>query len=144
MLFAKSLGKVYKKQRNMVFVQIPYKDLGKTMLRLQAKGVEHISAISAYDNRKDLELVYHFTYEGKILSIKTKLDRKKPVVNSVVKQFPGAEIYERECFEMFGINFSGNPNLRHLLLDTTSPKTPLMKNMGKGIEKLKKGKERGK
>lgn len=128
MIFAKSLGRVYKKQGNSVFVEIHQKDFGKTMLRLKAKNIEHISAITGYDNKKEIELIYHFTYDGKILSIKTKVDRKKPIVNSIVKQFPGAEVYERECFEMFGINFHGNPNLKHILLGKESPKTPLLRS----------------
>ena len=131
MLFAKSLGRVYKRYGNSVFVEVSQKDFGKTMLRLKAKGIEHISAITGYDNGKDIELIYHFTYDGKILSIKTRADRKKPVVNSIVKQFPGAELYERECFEMFGINFHGNPNLRGVLLSKESPKTPLLKGVKK-------------
>jgi NADH:ubiquinone oxidoreductase subunit C len=128
MIFAKSLGRVYKKQGNSVFVEIHQKDFGKTMLRLKAKNIEHISAITGYDNKKEIELVYHFTYDGKILSIKTRVDRKKPIVNSIVKQFPGAELYERECFEMFGVNFHGNPNLKHILLSKESPKTPLLRS----------------
>ncbi len=131
-MFAKSLGRVYKKQGNSIFVEISQGDFGKTMLRLKAKGIEHISAITGYDNRKEIELLYHFTYEGRILSIKTKIDRKKPVMNSIVKQFPGAELYERECFEMFGINFQGNPNLKHILLSKDSPQTPLMKGEKSG------------
>jgi NADH:ubiquinone oxidoreductase subunit C len=131
MLFAKSLGRVYKRYGNSVFVEVSQKDFGKTMLRLKAKGIEHISAITGYDNGKDIELIYHFTYDGKILSIKTRAERKKPVVNSIVKQFPGAELYERECFEMLGINFHGNPNLRSVLLSKESPKTPLLKGVKK-------------
>jgi NADH-quinone oxidoreductase subunit C len=127
MMFAQSLGKVYRRHGNAVFVEVPLKGFGKTMLRLEARGVKRISAITGYDSGKEIELVYHFTYEGKVLSIKTRIDRKKPVMGSIVKQFPGAELYERECFEMFGINFHGNPNLKHVLLGRDSPKTPLVK-----------------
>ena len=127
-MFESSLGRVYRKQGNSIFVEVSHRDFGKTILRLKAKGIEHISAITGYDNGKEIELLYHFAYEGRVLSIKTKLDRKKPVIGSIVKHFPGAELYERECFEMLGISFQGNPNLRHVVLDTLSPKTPLMKD----------------
>lgn len=127
MMFARSLGKVYRSHGNAVFVEIPAKDLGKTMTRLEAKGVKHISSISGYDNGKEIEVVYHFAHDGSYLGIKTRADRKKPAMPSIVKQFPGAELYERECFEMFGIRFQGNPNLKHVLLSKESPKTPLMK-----------------
>lgn len=128
MIFASSLGKVYKKQENVVFVEIPLKDFGKTMMRLEAKDVKHISSISGYDNGKEIEVIYHFAYEGKYLGIKTKINRKHPEIPSIVKQFPGAGLYENECFEMFGVRFQGNTNMKPILLNKESPKTPLMKN----------------
>ena len=136
-----SLGRVYKKQGNMIFVEIPLKNLGKTMIRLRAKDVEHISDITGYDNGKQIELIYHFVRGKDILSLKVKLHGKEPVANSIVKQFPGAELYERECFEMFGVKFQGNPNLRRMLLGETSPLTPLRKDAKlerEGVDKIKK------
>jgi NADH:ubiquinone oxidoreductase subunit C len=90
--------------------------------------VKHISGITGHDNGKDIELLYHFSHGGVLLSIKTRIDRKKPAMKSIVKQFPGAEIYERECFEMLGISFQGNPRLRRILLGHESPVTPLRKD----------------
>lgn len=127
MIFANSLGKVYKKQGNAVFVKISMKEFGKTMMRLEAKDIKHISSISGYDNGKEIEVVYHFTYGKLYLGIKTLIDRKHPKIPSIVKQFPGADLYERECFEMFGIHFEGNNNLNPILLGEDSPKTPLLK-----------------
>lgn len=138
--FGSSIGKVYKRQGNMVFVEIPHKDLGKTIIRLKAKEIEHISAISGYDNGKQIELIYHFVHGKNVLSIKTSIDREKPVVNSIIKQFPGAELYERECYEMFGVKFQGNPNMRRILLGPTSPVTPLRKDAKlerEGVDKKK-------
>lgn len=126
--FGSGMGKVYKRQGNMVFVEISQKELGKTIIRLRAKQVERISAITGYDNGKQIELIYHFVHGKNIINLKVKIDRKKSVIDSIIKQFPGAELYERECHEMFGVKFQGNPNLKRMLLGPTSPVAPLRKD----------------
>jgi NADH-quinone oxidoreductase subunit C len=137
--FGSGMGKVYKRQGNMIFVEIPQKDLGKTIIRLRAKEIEHISAITGYDNGKQIELIYHFVHGKNIINIKLKIDRNKPVIDSIMKQFPGAELYERECYEMFGVKFQGNPSMKRMLLGHTSPVTPLRKDAKLEREGVDKG-----
>ena len=44
-------------------------------------------------------------------------DDSFPVIESVVEIWPGANWFEREAFDLFGIMFSGHPDLRRLLTD---------------------------
>jgi NADH-quinone oxidoreductase subunit C len=44
-------------------------------------------------------------------------DDDLPVVDSVTEIWPGANWYEREAFDLFGIVFTGHPDLRRLLTD---------------------------
>jgi NADH:ubiquinone oxidoreductase subunit C len=45
----------------------------------------------------------------------TVVDRADPVLDSLVDVHPGAAWHEREVHEMFGVRFTGNPDLRPLL-----------------------------
>ncbi|RKY00525.1 MAG: hypothetical protein DRP54_05315 [Spirochaetes bacterium] len=121
------LGKVYKKQGKAVFVKVKKKDFMKVMEKIHRKTQGRISAITGYDNGKNIELIYTFLLEKYILNVKIEINRKNPFIQSISSLFPAAEIYERENFEMLGVRFEGNKNLKKILLDKASPKTPLRK-----------------
>jgi len=45
------------------------------------------------------------------------IDAEDPVIDSVVDIWPGANWFEREAFDLFGILFAGHPDLRRILTD---------------------------
>ena len=45
------------------------------------------------------------------------VDAEDPIIDSVVDIWPGANWFEREAFDLFGILFSGHPDLRRILTD---------------------------
>ncbi|MBM3495871.1 MAG: NADH-quinone oxidoreductase subunit C, partial [Armatimonadetes bacterium] len=53
---------------------------------------------------------------GRRLFVKVGVPEDDPVVPSVTGVYPGAAFPEREIFDMFGITFSGHPDLRRLLM----------------------------
>jgi NADH-quinone oxidoreductase subunit C/D len=83
-------------------------------------GYDHLSSVTAVDYLPDgiMEVVYHAfkTTGGPILTFKTQAPRENPVVPSLVPVYPGAELQEREVFDMFGIQFDGHPDLRRILM----------------------------
>ena len=86
------------------------------------KGFMHLSAISVTDwlEKKEYELTYHlWSYnEKKLVTIKTRINRKKPVIDSVTPVFyENAQIHERELHELFGVEFKGNSDLTPLFLE---------------------------
>jgi NADH-quinone oxidoreductase subunit C len=62
------------------------------------------------------------------LTIKTDVFEGAPVVDSWVSVYPGADWHERECWEMYGIDFEGHPKLRHLYLPGEFEGHPLRKD----------------
>ena len=49
-------------------------------------------------------------------------------VMSLTPLWPGAELQEREVYDMFGIQFLGHPDLRRVLLEDDFPGFPLRKD----------------
>jgi NADH-quinone oxidoreductase subunit C len=65
-----------------------------------------------------LEVNYHlFSLNSRHkMVVKTNLAPEDPVVPSVISVWSGANWYERESHDLFGVVFSGHPNLVPLLL----------------------------
>ncbi len=64
------------------------------------------------------EVVYHLLSPKKNARIRVKLTTDEEVpVPSVTGIYPGADWFERECWDMYGILFTGHPDLRRLLTD---------------------------
>ena len=59
--------------------------------------------------------------------VRCRVSGEDPTVPSCVDLWPGAGYAERECFDMFGVTFEGNPDLRRLLMPKTFPHHPLRK-----------------
>lgn len=64
-------------------------------------------------------VVYHLlsTVFNKRIRLKVFLPNEPPTVPSVVNVWQSANWYEREAFDLFGIQFTGHPDLRRLLTD---------------------------
>jgi len=74
---------------------------------------------SAQQTKEGFEILYHFGYDktGQIFSLRVMLeDKNNPQIDSITPIIIGAEWIEREIWELLGINFTGHPNLKHLLL----------------------------
>jgi NADH-quinone oxidoreductase subunit C len=71
------------------------------------------------DPKNRFAAVYHLlsvTHNVR-LRVKTFLDADRPIVDSVIGIWPSANWFEREAFDLFGILFTGHPDLRRILTD---------------------------
>ena len=85
-----------------------------------SRGVEgrDITPSSGGDARR-FAVVYHLlSVENNCrLRVKVYLHEDEPIVDSVVGVWSSANWFEREAFDLFGVMFSGHPDLRRLLTD---------------------------
>lgn len=77
----------------------------------------------------DFTVVYHLTSleRNEDIRIKTSAQGEPPSAVSITDIWPSANWYEREAFDMFGITFSGHPNLRRILMPESWKGHPLRK-----------------
>ena len=63
-------------------------------------------------------MVYHFLSIPKKerVRLKVRLDGSSPALDSVTQVWPGANYFEREVFDLFGVRFAGHPYLRRILM----------------------------
>ena len=86
-------------------------------------GVDYPARAERFD------VVYHLLSLRKNLRLRIKVttDEDTPVP-SAIPVFPAANWFEREAFDMYGIRFSGHPDLRRLLTDYGFQGYPLRKD----------------
>jgi NADH-quinone oxidoreductase subunit C len=93
--------------------------------------LKYLRCLSGVDWQEEgLEVVYHLSSMTKphTLTVKTRVTLEDPVVPSIAALYPGADWHERETRDMFGIDFTGHPNLVPLLLpDDMTDHFPLRK-----------------
>jgi NADH-quinone oxidoreductase subunit C len=71
--------------------------------------------------------VYSLAHK-RYLRLKVRVAEDHPVVPSVTGVWPGANWHERETYDMFGIKFSGHPDLRRLYMPEEFEYHPLRKD----------------
>src|SRR5579872_1101549 len=83
-----------------------------------------------YPNRaRRFDVVYHLLSIEKNQRIRVKLETDdQTAVPSAVSVYPAADWFEREAFDMYGILFSGHPDLRRILTDYGFEGFPLRKD----------------
>jgi Ni,Fe-hydrogenase III component G len=88
-------------------------DLVPIAVGLRVQGLGYLSAITGLDSDPEsqhLEVLYHFCAGEAIITLRARVPRENPEVPSLTGVIPGADAFERELREMFGIAVSG---LRH-------------------------------
>jgi NADH-quinone oxidoreductase subunit C len=78
-----------------------------------------VTAVEYRDLERPLEVVWHLRSlsRRRFLRLKVELARGAPLeVESVWPVHKGADWLERECYDMFGVRFTGHPDLRRILM----------------------------
>lgn len=81
---------------------------------------DHLSSETAVDLilKDEIEVVYHLSSFGQplVLKLKARLPRNNPEIESITSVYWDANWYEREAYELFGVQYRNHPNLRNLVL----------------------------
>jgi NADH-quinone oxidoreductase subunit C len=121
-----------KRDRGEVTLEIAAARVAGVCEWLCARGYR-LSSVTATDwhpLEPRFRLAYHLhsIAERKRLRLAVRLPGDSPRVASVVPVWPGANWYEREVFDLFGIHFTGHPDLRRILMPEDWEGHPLRKD----------------
>jgi NADH-quinone oxidoreductase subunit C len=126
--------------RGMLVVHLPPAKLLETVQLLKSEFhfdlFLDVTAIDWLPKAPRFEVVYHFysTSHFARLRLKTAVPETDPAVDSLVSLYGSAGYMERECHDMYGIGFRGNPDLRPILLYEGFTGHPLRKDYDKLAE----------
>ena len=97
-----------------------------------------LSTITGVDLGNEIELNYHLACEG-VVTLKNRVSCEKPVTKTITDIIPGANLYEREVFDLLGVVFEGHPDLKRLMLPDSWPQGnyPLRRDWKPPVEQEK-------
>ena len=97
--------------------------------RCQFVSFLDVTAVDWPSRERRFDVVYHLLSPRKNSRIRVKLEVAEGTsVPSIIDIFPGANWFERETYDLYGVPFSGHPDMRRLLTDYGFEGHPLRKD----------------
>ncbi|MGJ8584552.1 MAG: NADH-quinone oxidoreductase subunit C [Marinosulfonomonas sp.] len=108
---------------------VAFMEFLKTDRTCRFSSLVDITAVDYPSRGARFDVVYHFLsmYQNHRIRVRVAV-REDEMVPSIIEVHPSANWFEREVFDMFGILFSGHPDLRRLLTDYGFRGHPLRKD----------------
>jgi len=109
-----------------------YVELMKSLKDRPEYAFDHLSCLTAVDMppaSKILLVCHLWSYRYKHqMTVKTETDRTAPKAPTLTGLWQGANWFEREVFDLYGVVFEGHPDLRRLMMPDDYKKHPLRKD----------------
>jgi len=97
--------------------------------RCQFVAIIDVTAVDWPSRERRFDVVYHFLSPTKNVRVRVKVETDDVTpVPSIIGVFPGAGWFEREAYDLYGVLFTGHPDLRRLLTDYGFEGHPLRKD----------------
>ncbi len=108
---------------------VSFVDFLKTDSACKFSTLVDITAVDYPTRGKRFDVIFHFLsmYQNHRIRLRTQI-REDEMVPSIIDVFPASNWFEREIFDMFGILFTGHPDLRRILTDYGFRGYPLRKD----------------
>jgi NADH-quinone oxidoreductase subunit C len=88
-----------------------------------------VTAVDWPSRERRFDVVYHLLSPKHNFRIRVKAETDEAApVPSIIEVFPGADWFERETYDLYGIAFTGHPDMRRLLTDYGFEGHPLRKD----------------
>ncbi len=119
--------------RGELTLTVAREDIVAALKAVQAAGYnafQDMTAVDWYPSAPRFQLSYHIQSHSlkELLRLRTLVDENDASVESITSIWPGANYYEREVFDLFGIRFENHPNLRRIMMPDEWVGHPLRKD----------------
>ena len=119
--------------RGELSLTVPSENIVEAMQAIKDAGYnayEDMTAVDWLPSDPRFQLTYHILSHAmkQRVRIKAWVSEADPSIESITSVFPGANFYEREVFDLFGIRFDGHPNLRRIMMPEEWVGHPLRKD----------------
>jgi NADH-quinone oxidoreductase subunit C len=120
-------------EANQVSLDFDQRDIHAALAYIKGSGWTQLSILTCVDwiESGEFQLVYIvFNWKNGIrIQVRTRIDREKPVFTTITNIYPGAQYYERDVHEFFGVEFEGNADsYKQLFLENWDDIPPLRKD----------------
>ncbi|MEM7213682.1 MAG: NADH-quinone oxidoreductase subunit C [Pseudomonadota bacterium] len=108
---------------------LPFIEFMKSDPTCRFSTLVDITAVDYPERPQRFDVVYHLLsmYQNHRIRLRVSI-REEDMVTSIIPVHPSADWFEREVFDMFGILFTGHPDLRRILTDYGFRGYPLRKD----------------
>ena len=92
-------------------------------------NITDVTAVDYPGREKRFDVIYHFLSPTQNTRIRLRAEASETTqVPSLISEFPGADWFEREAYDLYGVIFVGHPDMRRLLTDYGFDGHPLRKD----------------
>lgn len=122
-----------KYDRSELTITVPRESIVPACEAIRKAGytfLEDVTAVDWYPSEPRFQIVYHFLSFSlkRRLRIVVRLAGDDAAVDSITPNWPAANFYEREVFDLFGVHFGGHPYLRRIMMPEDWQGYPLRKD----------------
>ena len=119
--------------RGELTLTIAPEDIREAARKSKAAGynfLEDVTCVDWYPVEPRFQVTYHILSHSlkQRIRLRSFVPGDDPVIDSITPIWPSANFYEREVFDLFGVRFSGHPNLRRIMMPEEWEGHPLRKD----------------
>lgn len=109
---------VFERSARRVYVTVDKKDVPVVCRFMYEELGGRLCTASGIDTRSGIEILYHFMFppDKQIITVKTKVPKPSPEIESLGTFLPAAIWIERELYDILGVVFRNHPDPRRLIM----------------------------
>lgn len=127
----------FRKNDRRVYITVSPDSVPRVCRFLYENAGGRLAIATGTDSRGGFDVLYHFMLpkEHLLLTVKASVAKISPSMESIATFLPAANWIEREMYDLLGIEFTGHPDMRRILMSDDWPKDvfPLRRDF-KGLE----------